>query len=104
MTKQFIKEKRNLVETMLMTFTGSMIILSGFVICLLSIPLILIIIGFLPLIGGYMMILFGWVMIGNSVYKPIECPKCFKSINSRGKSKVICIACKNIVKFKNGKH
>ena len=102
MTKKFIRERRSLVETMLMIFFGSIIILMGFMVTLISVPLMVIIIGFFTLIGGIAMIGFGVAMMLNSRYKLVNCPKCSRGVNPR-KDKVICVSCKNILEFKNGK-
>ncbi len=100
MTKKFTKKKRSLVETVLMIAGGIFLILNGLVISLISFPLMLIIIGFFTLIGGCAIMLVGYVMIATSFYKSVKCPKCSKSVNPRRKDKMICLACKNILKFK----
>ncbi len=97
--KKLVKKKRDLIEKILMIVGGIIVMAIGFMILIASIPLMIIIIGLFTFIGSIAVIIFGFKMILNSIYISVKCPNCFKKVNPIMGDRIICKACKNIIKF-----
>lgn len=101
------KEKRNIIETIIMIFLGCVFILLGFGVFIISIPLVIIIIGIFLMIGAFGIMAIGSSFIMCSRYKSenIICPYCKFNVKKnygilKKKEMFICSKCKKIIFIK----
>ena len=87
-----------------MLLGGLWVLALGIGVMIISVPLMLVIIGFFTLLGGFAIGVCGYTMMATSKYKSVNCPKCSHMVNSRGQNEMLCLTCKNIVHFKDGKN